>query len=61
MDRGLSEEVAEDKAVEQMGSPLNWDKNLTNCISQRLIGFNWFISGCDGIRVFAGYSFWIYE
>ena len=51
MDKGLSEEVAEDKAVEQMGSQLNWDKNLTNCISQRLIGFNWFISGCDGVRV----------
>ena len=38
MDKGLSEEVAEDKAVEQMGVRLNLAGNLTNFISQRWIG-----------------------
>lgn len=38
MDKGLSEEIAEGKAVEQMGSPIKLGRNLTNFISQRLIG-----------------------
>lgn len=38
IEKGLSEEVAEDKAVEQMGSQLSLARNLINYISQRLIG-----------------------
>ena len=38
VEKGLSEEVAEDKAVEQMGSPIKLSRNLINYISQRLIG-----------------------
>lgn len=38
IEKGLSEEVAEDKAVEQMGSQSSLARNLINYISQRLIG-----------------------
>ena len=51
MDKGLSEEVAEDKAVEQMGSPIKLGRELNKLHKPKV---DWFLLillvVCDGAR-----------
>ncbi len=42
MDKGLSEEVAEDKAVEQMGSPIKLGQELNKLHKPKV---DWFLIG----------------
>ena len=57
MDKGLSEEVAEDKAVEQMGSPIKLGQELNKLHKPKV---DWFLIGLLVAAMglgFAGYSF----
>ncbi len=58
IEKGLSEEVAENKAVEQMGSPIKLGQELNKLHKPKVDWFfTYFISGCYGVRFFTGFSF----